>query len=148
MQLNQLGERFTKRRNRVVIDTSILISAFAFDGISEKAVKVFNKADIYVSAQLLQEYRDTPVKLEEQGKITHQQMQALIAGIAAVVSHSRIVYPTKKLLLCRDLKGNMILECCYTSRAHILITEDKDLLDVTDLPFELRLMTPQAFNES
>lgn len=92
MQLNQLGERLTKRRDRVVIDTSILISAFAFDGVPEKAVrKAFNEADIYVSTQLLQEYRDTPVKLEEQGKITHQQMQALIAGIAAVVAHSRIV---------------------------------------------------------
>jgi putative PIN family toxin of toxin-antitoxin system len=96
---------------------------------------------------LLQEYRKTPVKLEDQRKITHQQMQALIAGIAAVVSHAKIVYPAEKLSLCRDPEDDMILECCQTSKAKILITEDKDLLEIADLPFELRIITAQAFIE-
>lgn len=111
-------------------------------------IKAFKASDIYVSPQLLQEYRDTPIKLEEQGKITHQQMQALIAGIAAVVSHAKIIYPTEKLSLCRDPEDNMILECCYTAKVRILITGDKDLLETADLPFDIRIMTPQAFVES
>lgn len=94
---------------------------------------------------MLQEYRETPVKLEDQRKITHQQMQALIAGIAAVVSYAKIVYPTEKLALCRDPEDDMILECCQTSKAKILITGDKDLLDISDLPFELSIMTAQSF---
>lgn len=72
-------------------------------------------------------------------------MQALITGIAAVVSHSQIIYPTERLTLCRDPEDNMILECCHTSRAKILITGDKDMLEIADLPFELRIMNPQAF---
>ena len=94
---------------------------------------------------MLQEYRKTPVRLEDQRKITHQQMQALIAGIAAVVSHAKIVYPAEKLSLCRDPEDDMILECCQTAKAKILITGDKDLLDITDLPFELSIMTAQSF---
>ncbi len=86
MPSGRLGERRTQRRDRVVIDTAVLVSAFAFGGAPAKAVmRAFREADLYVSPALLQEYRGTPVKLEEQGKITHQQMQALIAGIAAVV---------------------------------------------------------------
>ncbi len=75
-------------------------------------------------------------------------MQALIAGIAAVVSHAKIVYPTDKLSLCRDSEDNMILECCYIAKVKILITGDKDLLEIADLPFDIRIMTPQSFVES
>ena len=99
------------------------MSAFAFGGAPANAViKTFTEADIFVSPALLQEYRETPVKLEEEGKITHQQMQALIAGIAAVVSFAKIVYATKKFSLCRDPEDNMLLECCYAAKTKILIT--------------------------
>ena len=108
-------------------------------------IKAFREADIYVSPALLQEYRETPVKLEEQGKITHQQMQSLIAGIAAVVARAKIVYPTEALSLSRDPEDNMILECCHTAQAKKLITGDNDLLDIAGLPFDLRIMKPQAF---
>lgn len=72
-------------------------------------------------------------------------MQTLIAGIAAVVSHAKIVYPTEKLSLCRDPEDDMLLECCHAAKAKILITGDRDLLDITDLPFELSIITAQAF---
>lgn len=111
-------------------------------------IKAFGEADIYVSPALLQEYRETPVKLLEAGKITHLQMQALIAGIAAVVSQAKIVYPMEKLSLCRDPEDNMVLECCHIARAKTLITGDKDLLEITDPPFALSIMTPQAFVEA
>lgn len=110
-------------------------------------MKAFREADIYVSPALLREYRETPVKLEEQRKISRQQMQALIAGIAAVVSHAKIVYPTENFSLCRDSEDNMILECCHTAKARILLTGDKDLLEIADLPFDLQLMMPQEFVE-
>jgi len=72
-------------------------------------------------------------------------MQALIAGIAAVVAHAKIVHPTERLSLCRDREDDMILECCHAAKATLLITGDKDLLEIADLPFDLRLMTPQEF---
>ena len=122
------------------------MSAFAFGGTPAKAVtKAFREADIYVSPALLQEYRQTPIKLEEQKKITHQQMQALIAGIAAVVSRAKIVYPAEDLSLSRDPEDNVVLECCHAAKAKILVTGDNDLLGIVDLPFDLRIMKPQTF---
>ncbi len=124
----------------------MLISAFAFDGAPEKALeKAFKHSQIFVSPLLIEEYRDTPLKLEQRGKITHQQMKALIAGIAAFVANARIVHPSKEVFLCRDPEDNMVLECCLAAKAGILITGDNDLLDIGDLPFDLKIITPQEF---
>ena len=107
--------------------------------------KAFREADIYISLSLLKEYRDTPVKLEEQKKITHQQLKTLLAGVAAFVTRGKLVHPTKKITICRDAADNMLLECCLAAHAGILITSDKDLLDIEHLPFDLEIMTPRQF---
>jgi predicted nucleic acid-binding protein len=39
----------------------------------------------------------------------------------------------------------MILEYCLASGVDFLITGDKDLLDILDLPFKLKIMTPSEF---
>jgi len=44
--------------------SSVLISAFAFGGIPEKAVKkAFQSAEIYLSSKLFKEYREVPLIL-------------------------------------------------------------------------------------
>lgn len=126
----------------------MLISAFAFDGVPECAVKkVFTEGDIFVSPALLKEYRAVPIELESDRKITRLQVEALITGIAAFVSAAKIVLPLKRLKLCRDAKDNMVLECCLEANADLLITGDKDLLDLTDLPFNLKILTPKEYIE-
>lgn len=108
----------------------MLISAFAFGGIPERAVKkAFTEADIFISPDLLNEYRTVPLELEAEGKITHIQLEALITGIAAFVVNAKMVFPRKRLKLCRDAKDNMVLECCHAAKARILVTGDKDFLD-------------------
>ena len=87
------------------------------------------------------------MKLVEQGKITHQQLKVLIAGIAAFVVNAKIVYPTEKVTVCRDPEDDMLLECCMTAKAGVLITSDKDLLKAENLPFALKIVTPREFIE-
>jgi hypothetical protein len=58
--------RRTEKRNSVVIDTGVLVSAFAFGGIPKKAVKkAFKEADIFLSPAIIEECCDTPLKLAE-----------------------------------------------------------------------------------
>jgi putative PIN family toxin of toxin-antitoxin system len=109
--------------------------------------KAFAEADVYVSPALLKEYRDVPLALKAEGKIDHFQLKALISGIAAFVSRAKIVQPQKRLLICRDFADNMLLECCLEAKATMLITGDKDLLDIGDLPFNLKIVTPRKFIE-
>lgn len=127
----------------------MLISAFAFGGVPGKAVKKASaESDVFVSPDLLNEYRNVPLELEASGKITHLHLKALIAGIAAFVANSKLVIPRKGLTLCRDAKDNMVLECCLEAKADLLITSDKDLLEVEYLPFNLDIMSPRGFVEA
>ena len=146
MQLRLWGERLTKKRDKIVIDTGVLISAFAFGGVPEQAVKkAFTEADIYISPTLLKEYREVPLILRSEEKINHLQFKALISGIAAFVTTAKIVYPVKKISVCRDSEDDMLLECCLAARAKFLITGDKDLLDIKKLSFNLKILTMREF---
>ena len=130
----------------MVIDTSVLVSAFAFGGAPEKAVKkAFTESEIYVSQPLLKEYRSIPLELETEGKINIIQLKALITGIAAFVSRAKLVEPQRKLSICRDPEDNMLLECCVAAGANMLITGDKDLLDIKELPLRLKILTPRQY---
>jgi len=124
----------------------VLVSAFAFGGIPKKAVKkAFSETDIYVSPSLLREYRDVPLELIAEGKIDQLQLKVLIAGIAAFVTKAKVVNPQKKFIICRDPEDNMVLDCCFAAGADILITGDKDLLNIKNLPFELKILKPRDF---
>jgi uncharacterized protein len=130
------------------MDTGVLVSAFAFGGIPEKAVKkAFAQAELFVSPDLLKEYRNVPLALEDEGKLTHGQLKALISGIAAFVTRAILVNPQRKLFICRDPEDNMLLECCLEGRARFLVSGDKDLHDLRNLPFDLRVLTPRQFLE-
>ena len=124
----------------------MLISAFAFGGMPRRAVlKAFRDAEVIVSPLILNEYRDVPLALAARNKVNHEQFKALITGIASFASVAKVVFPRKTLSLCRDPKDNMILECCYEAGADILITGDRDLLELKDLPFSLIIQTPSAY---
>lgn len=70
----------------MVVDTGVLISGFAFGGIPRSAIrKAFNEPELWVSPEMLKEYRDAPSELNAAGKITHDQMNSLLSGIAALV---------------------------------------------------------------
>lgn len=86
-----------------------------------------------------------PLALEAEGKIDHIQLKALISGIATFVTKAKIVYPAKRVSVCRDPKDNIILNCCLAAEAEFLITGDKDLLDIINLPFNLKIITPKEF---
>jgi putative PIN family toxin of toxin-antitoxin system len=95
----------------------------------------------------LREYRDVPLTLKDKGKIDHLQLKSLIAAIAAFVTAAEIIYPRKKISICRDAEDNILLECCFEANADFLITGDRDLLDLKDLPFHLKILTPREFIE-
>lgn len=126
----------------------MLISAFAFGGIPEKAVKkAFGESEIYVSPALLREYRDVPLALGNEDKINHPQLKALISGIASYVARAKVISPKKKILICRDAGDNFLLECCAEAKADFLVTGDRDLLEIENLPFGLKVLTPREFLE-
>lgn len=57
-------------------------------------------------------------------------MKSLVAGIAAFVSEANVCNPKKRLIISRDPEDNMVMECCLAADADVLVTGDRDLLDI------------------
>ena len=93
-------------------------------------IHLLDKVEIWVSPEILNEYREVPIELKAEDKINHEQLKILIAGIASFVLEAKIAYPKKTISVCRDIEDNMILECCLTAKVDFLVTGDKDLLEI------------------
>jgi putative PIN family toxin of toxin-antitoxin system len=107
--------------------------------------KAFTEANIFVSPELLNEYREAPLALESEGKIDHLQLRSLISGIAAFVTAATLVHPQQKLHICRDPMDDIVLECCRAAKADVLVTGDKDLFEIADFPFDVHILSPRTF---
>jgi putative PIN family toxin of toxin-antitoxin system len=128
------------------------VSAFAFGGVPQKVLsRVMQTADLYMSPELLEEYREVPGELLIEAKVTRAQWQALVAGIASVVAEGKVAHPRKRISICRDPEDNMVLECCLAARAAVLVTGDKDLLDIPPQTLrdaglrKMRVLSPRSY---
>ena len=142
----------SRRKQKVVIDTGVLGLAFAFGGVPRKALQqIIQSAEVYLSRELLDEYREVPGALLAEGKITPLQWQALVVGIASVVTAAQVVSPRKEIVVCRDPKDDMVLTCCLAARANILLTGGKDLLTIDHATLfqiglgHLHIFTPREY---
>ena len=133
----------------------MLVSAFAFGGLPQQVVKhVVQASDIYLSPDLLEEYRTVPEELLAEEKLSSLQWQALVTGIASVVATAKVVYPRREIAICRDPEDDMVLTCCLSARADILVTGDKDLLAITRPNLRqgglsrLQIVTPRTYVSS
>ena len=54
-------------------------------------MKAFVETDIYVSPALLREYRNVPLALETEKKLTPIQIKALVSGLATFVTRTIVV---------------------------------------------------------
>jgi len=66
---------------------------------------------IFVSPDLLKEYREVPAVLVKRGKIDKRQFMALIAGIAAVVANAGLVHPKK----CLEISVTRKTTCSWSA---------------------------------
>ena len=86
-----------------------------------------------------------PGELAASGKITPAQFKVLITGIASVVTSAYVVYPRKRLKICRDPSDDMIVNCCFAAGADYLVSGDRDLLEIPASEVLFRILTPAAF---
>lgn len=82
------------RRPRVVVDTGVVVSAFAFGGVPQRALEeVPRSAEVCVAPEPMAAYRTVPQALLAARKITAEQFRSLVAGITAFVSEARMLVP-------------------------------------------------------
>lgn len=128
---------------RVTLDTNIIISALLFGGNSRKIVeKIVNREfRVYTSPRLISELKEVLIKKFKfsNEKITNLEVQ--------ILSLFTVINPTKSITVARDPDDNRVLEVAIESGSKIIVTGDKDLLDLKKYK-RIRIINPKAFLDS
>jgi len=112
---------------RVVFDTNIFISALGTSGRqAEKALfRIIDGADrLLISKPIINEVMTV---LERKFDWTGGQLSQAALTLAEA---GEILATTQRLQLLRDEPDNRILECAVAGRADLIVTGDRELLDL------------------
>jgi putative PIN family toxin of toxin-antitoxin system len=114
---------------RVVFDTNIFISALVIPGsLAEKAIlKVIEGGDILVIS------RDIINEVLSVLSSKFSRDREALSHVAVVLSElGELVKPIKKVRIFKDEPDNRILECAIHGRADVLVTGDKEILQLRE----------------
>jgi uncharacterized protein len=131
------------KAERVVLDTSILISAALSASGKPAAVldHVLQQAILVMSAETFHELTRKVLESEFDKYFRGNDRADLLTRIASGSEWTEI---SERVSVCRDPKDDMMLETALAGRADCIVTGDKDLL-VLD-PFRtVRIVTAAAF---
>jgi len=132
-------------RERLVLDTNVLVSALAFPGSTPR--KAFDLAiargSILASDETLLELHRTLRRPKLARYFTRTEQDAFLAMFASEVF---LVEVTEHISVCRDPRDDKFLEVAIAGGATHLITGDRDLLAL-DHFHDTGITTPAAFLE-
>lgn len=128
---------------KVFADTNFLIRAFATRGLSADVLQVIlSEHDLMTGEFVLTEFkRVLKVKMKVPEKFI-QDAESLLRHY-----HIEAVPEVPSTYTIRDADDRWVLESAIRAKADVLITGDKDLLEITEQVKELNILTPRAFWE-
>jgi putative PIN family toxin of toxin-antitoxin system len=125
---------------RVVLDTTVIVAAFAARGLCAEVFEVcVSGHSIVLSEHILSETQD---KLIKKVKLTKKAALAIIdylRGIAEIVTPVRL-----DKSICRDKDDVIIIGTAISGLANFIITGDEDLLILKTYK-DVKIVTPRQF---
>lgn len=130
-------------RERVVIDTNVLISGL-FSTTSTPALaieKAVTKAQLVATTETLRELIEKLHSQKFDRYVHRERRDALLERVASLVE---IIDVLQSIRASRDPKDDKFLEAAVNGRADVIVTGDRDLLDLN--PFRgIAIVTPAAY---
>jgi putative PIN family toxin of toxin-antitoxin system len=125
------GQGKTNRENapRIVLDTSVLISALLFRGLPSRLIPLWKKGKVtpLVSSQVLKEY--LRVLAYPKFELTAEEIKAIIgAELLPFVEAVRV--RSKFHVISKDPSDDKFLELALDGKADFLISHDRHLLEL------------------
>jgi putative PIN family toxin of toxin-antitoxin system len=115
---------------KIVPDTGFYIAAALKDGYAR--TYLVGKGSRYLSYQL---FSSEPILLEVQAKFENKfgfDRSTVVAVMNDIRKVVKVVYPTKVINAVRDPDDDKILECALEAKADVVLSFDKDLLDMKE----------------
>jgi putative PIN family toxin of toxin-antitoxin system len=130
-------------RERVVIDTNVLISGlFSITSTPALAVeKAVTHAQLVATIETLRELIEKVHSPKYDRYVRREQRDSLLERVASLVE---IIDVIQSIRASRDPLDDKFLEAAVNGRADVIVTGDKDLLDLN--PFRgIAILTPAAY---
>ena len=130
-------------RERVVIDTNVLISGlFSTTSTPAQAVeKAVTKGGLVATLETLRELIEKLHSSKFDPYVRRDRRDALLERVASVVE---IIDILQLIRASRDPKDDKFLEAAVNGRADVIVTGDKDLLDLN--PFRgIAILSPADY---
>lgn len=127
---------------RIVLDTNVIIAAFATRGLCADVLELCLSGHTLVTSEfILSEIRE---KLSEKLHLPESIIQDIISYLH---DNSEIVVPARIVKsMCRDKDDVEIIGTAVSGKANFIITGDEDLLVLINHE-QVKIMTPRAFWE-
>jgi uncharacterized protein len=125
---------------RVVLDTNVLLAAFGARGLCEAVFQVcLEHHEIILSRHILNEVRTHLIHKFKVSAVHARQITVFLR------QHARIIRPAEVAPnVCRDSDDLPVLGTAQAGNAHVLITGDKDLLELKRFGKTI-ILTPRQF---
>jgi putative PIN family toxin of toxin-antitoxin system len=127
--------------SRVVLDTNVVVAAFAAHGLCESVFELFfERHDLFISDHLINE-----LEAKFQSKL-FLPSESISEILNLYTSRSTILTPIELSMdVCRDPEDIPVLGLCQAAEAEFLVTGDKDLL--TLITFDaVKIVNPREFH--
>ena len=127
---------------RVVLDTNVLLAAFATRGLCEAVFEAcLSSHEIVLSDHILGELHR---HLRGKFKMPPRQVDAILALLR---QQAKIVRPAKvPVSACRDSTDLAVLGTALAAEADCLVTGDRDLLELKTF-HKIPILSPRAFHD-
>ncbi len=123
---------------KIFVDTNVLVSSFTSNGLCRKLFELLvSEHDVVISPHVLIELRRTILK---KFVVDANELEAFLRTLEEVAELSTPPYASH--IEVRDPDDIPILAAAIQSGVKILVTGDKDLLDLINPP--IRILTPRA----
>ena len=128
---------------RVVFDSNVVASGVGWDGEAYLCLVqlAHRRAIAYGSDVTLNEARETCVRLIQELKFSHHAASRLNWYLSAVKRVEPVPLGKQR---SRDVKDDPYLAVAMAARARIIVSYDKDLLDL-EKPFGIDIVRPARF---
>jgi putative PIN family toxin of toxin-antitoxin system len=111
---------------RILFDTNVIISGFVSQGYSFDVIKdAANKHEVYCTEYLLKE---TQKSLSTKFPLSREAINSIISTVKKQFIEGKTAATVEKI--SRDPKDDQILADAITNNIDIIITGDKDLLEL------------------
>lgn len=128
--------------SRIVIDTNLWISFLITKDFAKLDEIIFSRNCILIfSPELLEEFLEVAKRPKFRRFFSASDIEEILETIE---EYADFINVKTQIEVCRDSKDNFLLSLCIDGNANILLTGDKDLLDLVKLG-ETNIMTISSF---